>query len=286
MSERLRIGVVTTRGIGPERGGRAANEDNYLVCRDGEARFLSAEGVEVAPTDGVGTLVAVADGMGGHDHGALASGAAVQALSRLYRGGRPADPELALHSFVLRAHRRLQERARERGAANMGTTLTATWLLGDKAYWVHVGDSRLFHLRRGLLRQVSRDHTRGEFAARDGRQPPPGADALTQNFIFGSRGLSDDRGIRVDAGTDTGALELAAGDRMLLCSDGVHGFLAARRIAEVLLGEHDPAGAARRLVEDAIAAGSDDNLTAVVVAVDRVPDLSGERDEYSLFEPA
>ena len=215
-------------------------------------------------------MVVVADGMGGHDHGALASGAAVQALARLFRGGRPADPELALHGFVLRAHRRLQDRARDRGAANMGTTLTVAWLLGDHVYWVHVGDSRLYIERDGTLQQLTRDHTRGEFASRDGRAQPVGAEALTQNFIFGSRGLGDDRGIRVDAGTDTGAMRLRVGDRLLLTSDGVHGFVATHRVAAVLQATRAPEAAARRVVEEALAAGSDDNITALVVAVDAI----------------
>jgi PPM family protein phosphatase len=278
-----RIAVVSTRGIGPERGGRTANEDNYLICQAGTARFLGATSEETVPVDGVGVLLAVADGMGGHDHGALASGAAVQALSRLYRGGQPSDPELALHSFVLRAHRRLQTRARERGAANMGTTLTAIWLFGDRLYWVHVGDSRLYLSRGGQLRQITRDHTRGEFAQRDGRKQPPGADALTQNFIFGSRSLGDDAGIRVDAGTDTGELRLLPGDRLMLCSDGVHGYLAEARIASVLAEDATPAEASRRMVEESVAVGSDDNITVLVVAVGTVRSLDAEQPEYELF---
>lgn len=283
MSPQVRIGVVSTRGIGPERGGREQNEDNYLVAQRREARFLGPHGEAVLEADGPGVMVVVADGMGGHDHGALASGAAVQALARLYRGGRPADPELALHSFVLRAHRRLQDRARDRGAANMGTTLTVAWLLGDHLYWVHVGDSRLYLERDGALQQLSRDHTRGEFATRDGRARPVGAEALTQNFIFGSRGLGDDRGIRVDAGTDTGAVRLRVGDRLLLSSDGVHGFVAAHRVAAVLLAARAPDDAARRVVEEALAAGSDDNITALVVAVDALESLDTVTEEYRIF---
>jgi len=267
---RARVGVVSTRGIGPERGGRVVNEDNYLIARDGAARFLR-DGVEhTVDTPGPGLMVVVADGMGGHEHGSLASGAAVQAMARLVQAGRPVDPDLALHGFVVRAHRQLQLRARERGVGNMGTTLTAAWILGVRAHWVHVGDSRLWLVRDGVLMQLSRDHTRGEFAERDGRGLPLGPLALTQNFIFGSRGLGDDDGIRVDAGMDTGAVALQPGDRLLLTSDGVHGFLAAHGLEAAILPDADPGETARRIVEESIAAGSDDNITALVVSVDTV----------------
>ena len=79
MSPQVRIGLVSTRGIGPERGGRDQNEDNYLVARHGRARFLGLHDESSLEADGPGVMVVVADGMGGHDHGALASGAAVQA---------------------------------------------------------------------------------------------------------------------------------------------------------------------------------------------------------------
>jgi serine/threonine protein phosphatase PrpC len=264
----VRLGVYCTRGIGPDRGGRLYNEDNYLLARDGGVRWRGPVGEAAQAQEVAGVLVAVADGMGGHEHGAVASEAAVQALCRLAADPRPPDAELALHTFILRAHRRLRERALARGSGNLGTTLTALWLFEHDAAWAHVGDSRLFLLRGGALTQLSRDHTRGEFAARDGRQPPPAAAALAQNFLFGSRGLGDDPGIRVDAGTDTGTLSLAPGDIFLLSSDGLHGFLAPDALARRLAADAPPDEVARRLVEDAMAAGSDDNLTALVVVVD------------------
>lgn len=271
MEERYSVGVVCIRGIGPERGGRMQNEDNYLVCHGGHARYRGTDGeADQAVPGTVGLLAAVADGMGGHDHGDIASGAAVQALLRLYGRGRPVEAEQALHAFVLKAHRRLRDRARGRGAANMGTTLTACWALDGVLSWVHVGDSRLYLLRGDRFHQITRDHTRGEFAQRDGLGVPIGAHALTQNFIFGSRGLGDDDGIRVDRGVDTGQFRLQAGDRLLLTSDGVHGFLEADRI-QAGLSTDQARNAARWLVEEAMAGSSDDNVTAIVITVDAAP---------------
>lgn len=279
MEERYTVGVVCIRGIGPERGGRAYNEDNYLVCDGTRGRYRGTDGEVDQAVAANGLLAVVADGMGGHDHGDIASGAAVQSFLRLYAKGRPADPEKALTAFVHKAHGRLRDHARARGAANMGTTLTACWVLSGELSWVHVGDSRLYLLREQRLTQISRDHTRGEFADRDGREVPFAAGALTQNFIFGSRGLGDDDEIRVDPGVDTGTLRLRQGDRLLLTSDGVHGFLDRDRIMAGL-SSSDANCAARWLVEEAMAGGSDDNVTAIVIFADRLTDDSGD---YALW---
>lgn len=286
MRNKVTIGVVCSRGIGPDRGGRAANEDNYLVCRNGQIRFLENDDEKVVGADGAGILLAVADGMGGHDHGALASAAAVQATSLLFRRGIPGDVETTLHGFVLQAHRRLRAKAVERGADNMGTTLTVAWLVGAKAYWAHVGDSRLYHMRGEALHLMTRDHTRGEFARRDARHPPRDPGYLAQNFIFGSRGLGDDEGIRIDAGTDTGVLELKKGDRLILTTDGVSAFVEDHRIRDAVREAPEPAACATWLLERAMAAGSNDNITAVVARID---DIDGTRsypteETYNLWE--
>ena len=278
MAEQYTVGVVCIRGIGPERGGRSYNEDNYLVCHQGRARYRGTDGDMDVVAPGTGLLAVVADGMGGHEHGDIASGAAVQSMLRLYAKGRPVSPEKALHTFVLRAHNRLRDRAVSHGAENMGTTLTAIWAVDGEVSWVHVGDSRLYLLRGGMLTQLTRDHTRGEFAGRDGREQPWGARALTQNFIFGSRGLGDDPGIRVDAGIDTGSLRLQPQDRLLLTSDGVHGFLERGQLEAGLAGKPAPE-AARWLVEEAMGSGSDDNVTALVISVDALA-AGGPKDAF------
>lgn len=272
MSDRLTIGVVCTRGIGPGRGGRAANEDNYLVCRGSEARFRDADREAVSKVAAIGTLVAVADGMGGHEDGELASSAAVQAMTRLFKRGHPATPESHLRRFVLDAHRRLRAKAAERGPVRMGTTLTLLWVLDGQGSWCHVGDSRLYHWRRGVLRQLTSDHTWTEFAQRDGREAPVDRGFLAQNFVYGSRGFGDDEGIRIDLGTDTGSLELHEGDRFVICSDGLSSWVPIHRIADVLQETPNPQAAATVLVERALAAGSDDNVTVIVVRVESTPD--------------
>lgn len=269
--DRLTIGVVCTRGIGPERGGRATNEDNYLVCRGDEIRFRDGDIEVVEHGETLGVLLAVADGMGGHEDGDLASTAAVRALSRLFKRGYPADPEFALHRYLLDAHHRLHRKVAELGPVRMGTTLTACWVLEGKAYWCHVGDSRLYLWRDGQIRRITRDHTRSEFASRDGRVTDVDNGAfLAQNFVFGSRGMGNDGGIRIDAGTDTGCFELRPRDRLIVCSDGLSTPVEDHRIADVIRETPEPQASATALMERSLAAGSDDNVTVIVARVDRL----------------
>ncbi|MCB9797414.1 MAG: serine/threonine-protein phosphatase [Alphaproteobacteria bacterium] len=278
--DHVTIGVVCTRGVGPERGGRSANEDNYLVCRNNEVRYRNGDSEVVEHVRTFGILLAVADGMGGHEDGELASTAAVRAMSRIFRRGTPKDPELALHRFVLEAHRRLYRKVSELGPVRMGTTLTAVWLLDGKAYWCHIGDSRLYLWRDGTIRLITRDHTRAEFAERDGRVVEGDGSYLTQNFVYGSRGLGDDPTVRIDAGTDTGCLELRPRDRILLCSDGLSGPVEDHRIADAIRDTPEPQAAATSLMERALASGSDDNVTVIVARIDRV----ARRFSHVLFE--
>jgi protein phosphatase len=276
----LSVGVVCSVGIGAARGGRATNQDNYLICRDGFVRWREGDReVSVPAPERDEWLVAVADGMGGHEDGDIASGAAVQAISRLYLRPPPRDPEGALRQFVLETHTGVRERVALNGEVKMGTTLTVAWLVDKRVYWAHVGDSRLYHWRDARITRISRDQTREEFAARDGRPPPSHPRYLAQNFIFGSRGLGDDSSIRMDRGLDTGSFTLRHGDRLLLSSDGLHGRLEDAQLADSLAHVPDPQACAVALAERAIAHQSDDNVTALVVRVNDAPPEAVEDDD-------
>lgn len=267
-SDRVTVGVVCSRGVGPERGGRANNEDNYLVGRNNEVRYRNGDKEVVEQVETVGILLAVADGMGGHEDGELASTAAVRAMARLFRRGKPRDPELHLHRYVLEAHERLYRKVAELGPVRMGTTLTCCWIIDGKATWCHIGDSRLYLWRDGQIRRLTRDHTRSEFAQRDGRVLEGDGSYLAQNFVYGSRGLGSDTAVRIDAGTDTGSIALRARDRLLLCSDGLHTPVEDHRIADVIRETPEPQAAATSLMERALASGSDDNVTVVIARID------------------
>ncbi len=266
----LTVGVVCSLGLGPAAGGRERNEDNYLICLDGTARWWEgdAEVAHDAPGDGV--LLAVADGMGGHEDGARASACAVEAMAALSAADPEPSPELVLHRFVLATHRRLREAMARDGRVLGGTTLVCGWIVGARLAWIHVGDSRLYLFRDDTLERLTIDHTRRTFARRDRRRVPTDPDQLVQSFIFGSRGLGDDAGIRIDPGLDSGVLELRPGDRLLACTDGLYRFVEDEDLADTLRAVPEPAGGARALLARALAQGSDDNVTALVVRVDGI----------------
>jgi protein phosphatase len=265
-----RAAAASTVGLPAAAGGRERNEDNYLLCQGEHLRRLvggleRVERVEPAPP---GVLAAVCDGMGGHDEGDRASELAIAALAELWRAGKPGDPMRALVRGVREAHAALYWKERERGPVRLGTTLTAAWLVGQRVAFIHVGDSRLYRWRAGEIERWTVDHTRNEFARRDGHKERPDWERLCQNFLYGSRGLGDNTSIRLDAGVDYSMEEVAAGDRLLLCSDGLGGVVSDARMAEILGGAKDPADAVAELLKEANICGSRDNVTAVSVWAD------------------
>jgi protein phosphatase len=265
------VGVVCDIGAGPARGGRERNEDNYLVCQGGTVRY-HVDGTEIAePQAGDGVLVAVCDGMGGHTDGHVASTTAIRVLSKLYQPGAPKRPAKVMLTYIQDSHRQLHFAARHQGPVEMGTTLTVAWLVNGKCCWAHVGDSRLYLHRNGRLFQLTADQTRNEFARRDGRSPTPDGEHLVQNFIYGSRGMGDNASLRLEHGLDSGAEVLHAGDRLLLCSDGLTGAVPDDVVALTLARIPDPQQCATRLQELALERGSRDNVTIVIVRVDEVP---------------
>ena len=275
-----RVGVVCERGLPEEKGGRSRNEDNYLVCQHGTARWLHGERLEQQPADGDGLLVAVFDGIGGHGEGHVASGAAAQVLSKLFQPGAPHRPTRVLTRYVHDAHQKLHYRARGAdGRVRMGTTLVAGWVLKGILHWINVGDSRLYLLRGGRLTQLTIDQTRNTFLVRDGKPPAPGGNHLAQGFIYGSRGLGHDTQLRIEDDLDNGQVHLSPHDVLLFCTDGISEVLTTETMTDLLVRLHDPQLTAERLVTAALSAGSTDNLTALVVRVDQLPD--GGLDEWA-----
>ena len=231
---RLVVGAATD--VGRVREG---NEDAYLV------------------DDAMG-LVAVADGMGGHRGGEVASATALEALRAAISAGRP------LRESVEDANRAVFEKAQsDESLRGMGTTITAATLAAGGTLLIgHVGDSRAYLLRDGELRQVTTDHSLVEELVRDGRLTPDEAAVHPQRSII-TRALGVDSTVDVDVYP----LELFAGDVLMFCSDGLTGMLQPDLIAAELRREGDPARAATKLVDAANASGGEDNITVVVVAV-------------------
>jgi protein phosphatase len=274
----LQVAAASSVGVGGQAGGRDRNEDNFLIAM-GDRRERLVAGARVAEGAATGAdaaLVAVCDGMGGHADGERASEAAVAALWDLYRQGAGDDALTVLLDGVRAAHRALHLSERASGAVNLGTTLTAAWIVGRVAAWVHIGDSRLY---RASLRRFERwtlDQTRNEFARRDGIPTRPEWDTLAQSFLFGSRGLGDNSAIRLDRGLDFGRERLDDGDRLVLLSDGVWEAFDDGDLADRVLEAATPQGLVDGLVAEAVARGARDNVTAVTVWADQLAAWEGD----------
>ncbi len=208
-------------------------------------------------------LYGVADGMGGHQGGEVASAMAVD-LTKRHIGHRDLD---ALVAAAVTANRAIFERAgSDSDLHGMGTTLVAVQLVdgpdGDEIGWINVGDSRVYLLRDDRLIQLSHDHSLVEDLVRDGQLTPDEAAVHPQRNIL-TRAL----GIDVDVAVDAGSVQPFTGDRFLLCSDGLFNEVSEDQIASVLRRLGDPNEAAAELVRQANEGGGRDNITVVVVDV-------------------
>jgi protein phosphatase len=214
---------------------RERNEDSYLV---------------------MDPLFAVADGMGGHRGGEVASRLALETIEELF-----ARREGDLAEEVRQANRAVFERStQDRSVAGMGTTLTAALLEADHVRLVHVGDSRAYLLREGSLRLLTEDHTLVHRMVLEGELTRAEAEVHPHRNI-----LTRVLGVDPDVRTDDATLDILAGDRLLLCSDGLTGMLPEARIEEILRDEPEPGRAVERLIREANDAGGVDNITAIVI---------------------
>jgi serine/threonine protein phosphatase PrpC len=209
-------------------------------------------------------VAAVADGMGGHSAGEVASAIAIEELAAL-RGRGPWENETAatddLKQAILRANRRLREMAAgDRKLNGMGTTLVALLEDGDLVHLANVGDSRGYLLRQGELSQVTVDHSLVQELVDDGRLSPEDAERHPQRSVI-TRAL----GIEPEVEFDLFTYKLQVGDRLLLCSDGLSDVVEPRQIRNVLLRVRNPDEAARRLIAVANEQGGPDNITVIVV---------------------
>jgi protein phosphatase len=221
-------------------------------------------------------VAAVADGMGGHSAGEVASAIAIEELAALGSRG-PWENETAatddLKQAILRANRRIRETAAgDRKLNGMGTTLVALLEDGDMVHVANVGDSRGYLLRQGELSQVTVDHSLVQELVDDGRLSPEDAERHPQRSVI-TRALGIDREVEFDLFT----YKLQVGDRLLLCSDGLSDVVEPAQIRNVLLRVRNSHQAARKLVTVANEQGGPDNITVIVV--DAVDEATAEAME-------
>jgi serine/threonine protein phosphatase PrpC len=240
---------------------REANEDNFLVDKK-----LS--------------LFVVADGMGGHACGEVASDIAVHEFRNAvdasrdmidrYASGdttvRPPDIlsvlEQAVQTACLAIFDRGQAEPEKRG---MGTTTSALLIAGDRGFIAHVGDSRIYLVRRGQVVQLTEDHSLINELIKRGKITKEGVD--TSPYKSYKNAVTRAVGVYERVQTDTIDFEILPGDQFLLCSDGLHAYLTDQKTID-LLADEDITSAPKRFVGMANDGGGHDNITAVVVRVD------------------
>lgn len=230
-----RSGVRTDPGVV-----RSANEDAHLVRPP---------------------FFAVADGLGGHAAGNVASGIVISTITTLL-DAHPPSADVDLRELLIVANARLRSRAAEDIAlAGMGSTCTLA-KIGGKLEIAHVGDTRAYLLRDGSLQRLTTDHTlvaqlvsAGHVSAENARSE------LNRHVLMRALGTAED--VEVDLVRH----DLRTGDRLLLCSDGLTGMLRDAQLGDLLLELDDPQAAADGLVDAANLCGGEDNVTALVVDI-------------------
>jgi serine/threonine protein phosphatase PrpC len=240
------------------KGGREKNEDRMGYC------YTRDSG-----------LFALADGMGGHPEGEVASQLALQTMAALFqRDAKPTlkDPLRFLHDAIVAGHHQLLRYATDKALMDTPrTTIVACVLQGNSAYWAHCGDSRLYLVRDGKLIARTRDHSYTELQETLSHVVPMG-EKFNRNVLFTCLG-SPGKPV-VDT---AGPIQMHAGDRVLLCSDGLWGSVSDAEIVGQL-GQHALADAVPELVEQALrhAGAKSDNVTIIAAEWEAAEDADSK----------
>ena len=213
------------------------------------------------PVGNLPNLYIVADGMGGHKAGDLASSYAVQTIVEAVQRSTESRPALILQKAVRYANYRLYEKSGEREEYNgMGTTLVVLTVCGEEALAVNVGDSRLYEIAEGSIVQISEDHSlvaelvrKGELTQGEARKHPD------KNII--TRAL----GIQEETQMDLFPFHVEPGNRYLLCSDGLSNMIADEQIQKIIQSSEDIEQSGRQLVATANTNGGRDNISVILI---------------------
>ncbi len=245
------------------------------VRQNNEDSLIAFEFTKVQESRGVPIgFYVVADGMGGHRAGEIASRTVNKVITEkvlqaevipgLAFATRKLDetPGGVLASAVKEANRILHDLAQKQGS-DMGTTLTAALIIGDTATVANVGDSRTYLWRGGLLRQITRDHSLVASLVQAGMLKPEETRAHPQrNQVYRTLGVKPD--VEVDIFTET----LQRGDQLILCSDGLWEMVDDAGIARTVARARTPQEACHALIQQANKAGGEDNVTVIVVKME------------------
>ncbi|HLI70563.1 MAG TPA: Stp1/IreP family PP2C-type Ser/Thr phosphatase [Ktedonobacteraceae bacterium] len=250
----LRLQVAQHTDIGCKR---SRNEDNLIAVLPEDPQTLRNKGA----------LFVVADGMGGHSHGERASELAVSTLRESYYRNKEEDIGLSLVQAIREANALIYAENISRVDASdptsgMGTTCVAAVLQEKSLVVANVGDSRVYVVHDGQIRQVSQDHSLVADMVRAGLLTPDQANCHEQrNIIYRALGIEPD--VEVDVFEEA----VEEGDALILCTDGLSGLVAEEEMLQIV-ETYQPEESVRQLIARANAAGGPDNITAIVVRVD------------------
>ena len=268
--------LIESYGMSHAGNVREVNEDHFVTAalqRSVQLRQTNLEDVQLFDrlSGPRAYLFVVADGVGKSAGGRVASALAVATIVEYlgevvgaYNGyGTDHSKDFPGHltTAVQRAHDHLVETFRLHTRGGPATTLTLAMIVWPSAYIVHVGDSRVYHLRGGALRCLTRDQTVGDALVSMNVMPKEQAEqAGLFNVLASAIGARD-----VTPAVDV--IPLNRGDTLLLCTDGLTKHVTDSRIGDVLRGTTDAEAACRALVDGSLAAGGSDNVTAVVARI-------------------
>lgn len=237
----------------------------------GRVRQRNEDMADVSPKRGIYVL---ADGMGGHPAGNVASKTAVEALiAHLVGKGGTRDRPGKLREAVLMANRAVLHLAEtDPSMHGMGTTVCVLWLSQARAYLAHIGDSRIYVLRDGDFHQITRDHTVVRELIDRGELSEGSIEAQRIGHI-----LTQAVGLELAVEPDLGMMPPKVGDLFVMCSDGLSDTVPDAAIADILKATPDLDAAAKALVDAALEAGGHDNVTVLLVRVEAAPPAAPRR---------
>lgn len=240
----------------------------------GRVRAENQDYLDVSHPSEDSTLLIVADGMGGHRGGATASRLAASEVASRFAASTAGDPRLALMNAFLEANDVILGQSQQsQDLRGMGTTCSALLVTGRQAYTAHVGDSRVYRVRRGATEQLTDDHSLVASMVREGLLTSEEAEVHPRrNVLQRSVGVASD--LEVDVSEPFDVVE---GDLFLLCSDGLHGLVRPEEMAAEV-ERSEPAVAVQSLVEMALDRGAPDNVTLIVA---QIVAQSGKADDVT-----
>lgn len=241
---------------------RTTNEDGLAVNDLASGELIDAtSGDKAVDVQERGILLALSDGMGGHQAGEIASALVLESLQAAMQQETPGPIHQQLEQAVQRANQTVMNAARADNRRGMGATLTAVFVRGHEAYIAEVGDSRAYLLRNGRLRQITRDQSLVQLMVDHGVMSPEEAKkSASKNVILQAMGLAPDVRVAI------AKLMLRRNDRFLLCSDGVTNEVSDDELRETLTGSQ-PRAACDTMIALANERGGRDNSTVIVADV-------------------